>query len=237
MSKIEENAPIVEDAVVVEQETEVTTPETEEEQEHKEVDLETMSDEERLALINQFNKERKGQMHIIERRATQEDIDEAKKEYEALIEENRTHSYVLADKDNALRVAKLLKELNTDYVEWKERLWMGVITFDEFITKFIDKFDETAPVELNVDWGNLTYLFCSLPTITGHGLSTAKRFSEIYDEYVKVLEVVQMHSDNVMAFNERVRKAQERWSMASVGFILVYDDEEDGEEGDAQTEE
>ena len=100
----------------------------------KEVDEAAKQAEMRLAAIREYNVNNMGDSWIDPNHVpTEEEVAEAKKEFEdrtkALQEKN---DYLVADKPNALRVAKFIK----NFIEngfWAQRYFVGVINFAEYM--------------------------------------------------------------------------------------------------------
>ena len=84
----------------------------------------------RLAAINEFNRNTMGEAWIDpEKVPTEEDINAAKKEYEDRTVALRDKAdYLVADKDNALRVAKFIRNFIANGF-WTQRYWVGVVNF------------------------------------------------------------------------------------------------------------
>lgn len=181
----------------------------------------------RLAAIQEFNRQNAGEAWIdAERIPTEDEINEAKEIYEkrtiALRDKN---DYLVADENNALRVAKFLKK----FVEngfWTQRYFVGVINFSEYITKFIEDLEGTPEQEavrkpLTMEYGPLQFCYLMLENYAGHGLEDAKKMAEMWDEYIPIYDTIREH---VEWYNNEVKVCEalkQRWGMLAQGYFLV----------------
>ena len=181
----------------------------------------------RLAAIQEFNRQNAGEAWIdAERVPTEEEINTAKEDYEkrtiALRDKN---DYLVADEANALRVAKFLKK----FIEngfWTQRYFVGVINFSEYITKFITELEGTAEQEaarkpLTMEYGPLQFCYLMLENYAGHGLEDAKKMAEMWDEYVPIYDTIREH---IEWYNNEVKMCEalkQRWGMLAQGYFLV----------------
>lgn len=181
----------------------------------------------RLAAIQEFNRQNAGEAWIdAERIPTEDEINAAKEDYEkrtiALRDKN---DYLVADEANALRVAKFLKK----FVEsgfWTQRYFVGVINFSEYITKLITEFEGTPEQEavrkpLTMEYGPLQFCYLMLENYAGHGLEDAKKMAEMWDEYVPIYDTIREH---IEWYNNEVKMCEalkQRWGMLAQGYFLV----------------
>ena len=181
----------------------------------------------RLAAIQEFNRQNAGEAWIdAERVPTEEEINEAKEAYEkrtiALRDKN---DYLVADEANALRVAKFLKK----FIEsgfWTQRYFVGVINFSDYITKFIVELEGTPEQEavrkpLVMEYGPLQFCYLMLENYAGHGLEDAKKMAEMWDEYVPIHDTIR---DHIEWYNNEVKMCEalkQRWGMLAQGYFLV----------------
>ena len=181
----------------------------------------------RLAAIQEFNRQNAGEAWIdAERVPTEEEINTAKEDYEkrtiALRDKN---DYLVADEANALRVAKFLKK----FIEsgfWTQRYFVGVINFSDYITKFIAELEGTPEQEavrkpLVMEYGPLQFCYLMLENYAGHGLEDAKKMAEMWDEYVPIHDTIR---DHIEWYNNEVKMCEalkQRWGMLAQGYFLV----------------
>jgi len=182
---------------------------------------------EKLDAIRGFNMNNMGSMWIDpERVPTEDEINEAKEMFEkrvkALQEKN---DYFIADKDNALRVAKFLKDFVSNGI-WTGRFFVGVIRFvNEFIENFIQEC-EKEPKDLIMDYGATNFAYQMLENYGGIGIESAKRMAEIWNEYVAIYDVLRDHMEWHKKEETICTKLQNRWSMLQQGYYLIYTDED-----------
>ena len=181
----------------------------------------------RLAAIQEFNRQNAGEAWIdAERIPTEDEINDAKEIYEkrtiALRDKN---DYLVADENNALRVAKFLKK----FVEngfWTQRYFVGVINFSEYITKFIEDLEGTPEQEavrkpLTMEYGPLQFCYLMLENYAGHGLEDAKKMAEMWDEYIPIYDTIREH---IEWYNNEIKVCEalkQRWGMLAQGYFLV----------------
>ena len=184
----------------------------------------------RLAAINEFNRNNMGEAWIDpDRVPTDKDIEEAKTDFE-----NRTKAlqakadYLVADKDNALRVAKFIREFVANGF-WTQRYWVGVVNFIDYIDGFI-KECETEPKELVMEYGPLQFCYLMLENYAGFGYDSAKKMAELWDEYVPIHDVLRDHIEYYNNEAKMCEKLKQRWGMLAQGYYLVFLDEVEGEE-------
>lgn len=184
--------------------------------------------EERLQTIRQFNVNNAGDLWIDPAKVpTQEDIDAAKKDFEdttkALQEKN---DYLIADANNSVRVATFLKEYISN-AYWSGRYFVGVVNFDEYITKFIEEANK-EPKDLVMEYGPMQFAFLMLENCGGRGLEEAKAMAEKWNEYVPIYDTFRDHIEWYKAETERIKKLQQRWGMMSMGYYLVILEPDNG---------
>ena len=181
----------------------------------------------RLAAIQEFNRQNAGEAWIdAERIPTEEEINAAKEDYEKrTIALRDKEDYLVADEDNALRVAKFLKK----FVEngfWTQRYFVGVINFSEYITKFITDLEGTPEQEavrkpLTMEYGPLQFCYLMLENYAGHGLEDAKKMAEMWDEYVPIYDTIREHIEWYNAEVKMCEALKQRWGMLAQGYYLV----------------
>ena len=117
-------------------------------------------EEERRKAIAEFNVQNMGKYWIDpDKVPTSEDIENVKKEFEErtkALQEKK--DYLVADKNNALRVAKFMKDFNDNSL-WSQRMFVGVLNFSALMNDFIEGFDEKKPVDLILEYAPVQYAF------------------------------------------------------------------------------
>ena len=200
---------------------------TKEETKDKAVEAASKLTAEKLAAIREFNMQNVGSMWIDpEKVPSDEDVEQAKKDYEErAIALKDKKDYFIADKANALRVAKFLK----DFIEnsyWQKQFFVGVINFSEYITTFINEC-EKEPKDLVMEYGPMQFAFLMLDNRMGHGLEDAKHMAEIWDEFVPIYDTLHELDDWYKKEVETIKRLQNRWGMLAQGYYLVLLDPED----------
>ena len=176
---------------------------------------------ERAQLIEQYNKENAGVSRLENEPATEDDVNAAKKAYEDAQTAFNSQTYVIADKPNALRVAKFLKNWNEKYAVWEKDQWVGVVKFDSLIADYIGKL-ETEETDLVVDYNTLIYLDVLMMRPAGKGLESAKEMESMNEEYNKILECVDDRKNEVFEQQRKIRQLQDVWGPATCGFKIHY---------------
>lgn len=185
--------------------------------------------EARLAAIEEYNRSNMGEAWIDpDREPTDEDIAVAKKEFEERTKALQDKDdYLIADKSNALRVAKFIREFIANGF-WAQRYYVGVINFVDYIDNFIKECEEEEK-DLTMEYGPMQFCFLMFENYAGFGYESAKRMAEMWDEYVPIYDVLR---DHVEYYNKEVKeceKLKQRWGMLSQGYYLTYLDPKDGE--------
>ena len=203
----------------------------------KEVDEAAKQAEMRLAAIREYNVNNMGDSWIDPNHVpTEEEVAEAKKEFEdrtkALQEKN---DYLVADKPNALRVAKFIKK----FIEngfWAQRYFVGVINFAEYIDKFIAECEKEEK-DLVMEYGPLQFCMLMFENYAGFGLEAAKKMAEMWDEYVPIYDTLRDHVEWYNKEAKMCERLKQRWGMLAQGYFLVFTDETAAQEHPAETAE
>lgn len=187
------------------------------------------TEEDLKKMIETFNEQNKGVSYIEEGKPTPEEVKAIADEYKEKVEAFNAKTFVIADKNNSLRVAKFLKTWNEKDVQWNENGWRGAILFDSLVKTFIEECQKEEK-EWVIDWSTLTYLYVYMHNISGVGLKSAIRFNEIEEEYSKILEVITEEFDKHNEEGKKIQKLQDRWRAYEGGFRLHYVEEEKNED-------
>lgn len=180
-----------------------------------------MQEEERRKLIAEFNTNNMGKYWIDpERTPTDEDVKNAKSAFENKTKElQEKKDYLIADKPNALRVAKFLREFNKNSF-WEGRMFVGVLRFDDQIAQFINEFKEDDPVDLILDFGAVQYIFLVMDKYKGQGIEAARHMGEIWDEYVPIYDRLHELVDWYNEENNKCKDLQMVWGMMEQGYYM-----------------
>lgn len=209
---VETNAPVCECA---------TADETENKDDNlEEVESRELSDEQRKLIIDEYNKS-KVDSYIEYEKPTPEEVKEIADYYTEEVTKFNAKKFTIADKNNALRVAKFLEKWNENDAQWEGEGWKGTIYFDVIIKDFIEKF-KMEEQDFVIDYPTLTYLYTFMRNHHGVGLKGAMRFNKIADEYNKILDTVGEAFETHNKEGEEIKKLQDRWQAYENGFKLKY---------------
>ena len=185
-------------------------------------------EEERRKAIAEFNVQNMGKYWIDpDKVPTSEDIENVKKEFEErtkALQEKK--DYIVADKNNALRVAKFMKDFNDNSL-WSQRMFVGVLNFSALMNDFIEGFDENNPVDLILEYAPVQYAFLLFENYGGIGIDSARHMAEIWDEYLPIYETLHELVDGYKKEADACDELKEKWAMFEQGYYLhVLDDTE-----------
>ena len=185
-------------------------------------------EEERRKAIAEFNVQNMGKYWIDpDKVPTSEDIENVKKEFEErtkALQEKK--DYIVADKNNALRVAKFMKDFNDNSL-WSQRMFVGVLNFSALMNDFIEGFDENNPVDLILEYAPVQYAFLLFENYGGIGIDSARHMAEIWDEYLPIYETLHELVDGYKKEASACDELKEKWAMFEQGYYLhVLDDTE-----------
>lgn len=132
----------------------------------------------RMNVRTEFNKKFSKWASIADEDATDEDIEKAKADFNAAVDETKARTYTLAttEGDCAKRAAKILNAWNTKLNVWGASAWRGVIAFDKFINEFIESKESK---DLVVDYNTLVFLHQQMQTPYGVGFEAAMLMAEL----------------------------------------------------------
>ena len=185
-------------------------------------------EEERRKASAEFNVQNMGKYWIDpDKVPTSEDIENVKKEFEErtkALQEKK--DYIVADKNNALRVAKFMKDFNDNSL-WSQRMFVGVLNFSALMNDFIEGFDENNPVDLILEYAPVQYAFLLFENYGGIGIDSARHMAEIWDEYLPIYETLHELVDGYKKEAGACDELKEKWAMFEQGYYLhVLDDTE-----------
>ena len=192
-----------------------------------EKEIREAEEKQRAALIKEYNQNNTTSQIIDDVVPTQDDIIQYQKDFEDAYQKLTEKTYCIADKESSLRVAKFLKDWNTNKVQWRKDLWKGVIKFNEVITNIISDL-ENEPKDLIIDYAALSYLYMTMMEPTGVGLESAKEMETIDAEYSAILEAIGTNVDMFEQYRQYIDLLQRRWGFACQGYkldILINVDE------------
>lgn len=185
------------------------------------VDQTAKHEEERRKAIAEFNVQNMGKFWIDpDKVPTDEDIENVKKEFEErtkALQEKK--DYLVADKSNALRVAKFMKDFNDNSV-WSQRMFVGVLNFSALMNDFIESFDENNPKDLIMEYAPMQYAFLLFENYGGVGIESARHMAEIWDEYLPIYDTLHELVDWYKNEANKCDELKEKWAMFEQGYYL-----------------
>ncbi len=191
----------------------------------------------RVTVRNEFNKKFSKWAEIDPVNATDDDIAQAKKDFEDCLNANKNKKYMLAPHDDglALTTAKFLKDWNAKFNTWEKGSWRGLIQFDKVITKIITELEGDKNKDFEIDYSTLIFLYQSMGDPKGTGLDTAREMAkfENYNEetgkvfeedipvtYSGILEKVNLEVKNLSNIDKKLTILKERVNLAYAGLKM-----------------
>lgn len=191
----------------------------------------------RVTVRNEFNKKFSKWAEIDPVNATDDDITQAKKDFEDCLNANKNKKYMLATHDDglALTTAKFLKDWNAKFNTWEKGSWRGLIQFDKVITKIITELEGDKNKDFEIDYSTLIFLYQSMGDPKGTGLDTAREMAkfENYNEetgkvfeedipvtYSGILEKVNLEVKNLSNIDKKLTILKERVNLAYAGLKM-----------------
>ncbi len=191
----------------------------------------------RVTVRNEFNKKFSKWAEIDPVNATDDDIAQAKKDFEDCLNANKNKKYMLATHDDglALTTAKFLKDWNAKFNTWEKGSWRGLIQFDKVITKIITELEANKNKDFEIDYSTLIFLYQSMGDPKGTGLDTAREMAkfENYNEetgkvfeedipvtYSGILEKVNLEVKNLSNIDKKLTILKERVNLAYAGLKM-----------------
>ena len=187
----------------------------------KAVDEAARQEKQRRDAIAEFNVNNMGKFWIDpDKIPTNDDIEGAKKEYEDFVKTlQEKKDYLIADKANALRVAKFMQKF-IDNCPWTGMEFVGVLQFHELMQQFIDGFDENNPVDLVFEYGAMEFSYIKFVGRGGIGIESAKQAMDENDEYVPICDTLYDHHNWYELQKKKAENIQTKWRMFEQGYYL-----------------
>lgn len=191
--------------------------------------------EQRAKIIREFNINNAGKCFIdAEKIPTEDDVKCAKEEFETRAKALQEKAdYLIADAENALRVAKFIK----NYVEtsfWvgtpAQRYFVGVLRLSEFLDKFISECEVEAK-PLLMDYAPMQFCFIAFENYSGTGIEAARKMAEQWDEYIAIYDTLRDHIEWYKKEVDACNMLNDRWGLMEQGYYLIIQ-----EPGDATAE-
>jgi len=137
-------------------------------------------------------------IEVLDEDATQEDIDEAKKEFDEEVKQHQNQEYTVIEKD-ALPYAEMLKTWNEQCNNWENGEWKGVIVFDRVISEIIEKLKANPEGGLVVDYATVMYLYKVMSSPKGRGLEAARQMAKFENYDFEKEEIAE--NDNFVTYS------------------------------------
>lgn len=187
----------------------------------KAVDEAVQLENERLNAIAAFNRENMGKFWIdATKTPTDEDVAQAKADFEDATKALQgKKDYVIADKENALRVATFLKNF-VDNCFWTGRSFVGVLNFSALMKDFIDGFEKNGSPELVLEYGPMQFVYLIMENYGGIGINSANKMAEMWDEYLPIYEKLHELIDWYNLEVHRCDNLKNRWAMFEQGYYM-----------------
>lgn len=188
----------------------------------------------RRQVINDFNINNGGKYWIDANKVpTSEDIENAKKEFEEKTKALQSkNDYLVADKNNALRVAKFMKEFISKSI-WTNRSWVGVLNFNALMDDFIKDFDENNPKDLILEYPPMQFAYLMFENYGGIGIESANEMAKVWDEYLPIYEKLHELNDWHDAEAKMCEDLRYKWALMEQGYyVVILDENQKGDNGD-----
>lgn len=188
----------------------------------KEIEKEARRQEElRQQTIRDFNVNNAGELWIDPAKSpTEEDIEQAKKDFEERTKAlNEKDDYLIADKTEALRVAKFLRDFIKNSF-WQKRMWVGVLNYVAEVEEFIEKC-EKEPQDYVLDYPATQFLDIMLDNYAGFGYDAAEKMANMWDEFVAIADTIKGITEAYNAEVKECEKLQQRWAAMCQGYYMV----------------
>jgi len=170
-------------------------------------------------------------MEICDEEATKEDIEAAKKDFDAEVAKYSDSTYTIMERDG-LPYAELLAKWNAEYNYWEKGQWKGIIMFDKVINDIINDLRNTPENPLIVDYQTLMYLYQTMANPSGHGLASAKAMAEFenfdpitaepkeketFVTYTHILQNILNNVNDLVNVDKKLKLYRERINIATAG--------------------
>jgi len=167
---------------------------------------------------------------------SEEEIEQAKQEFEAAVKEWQTSKYTIGEKADAQTFTDYIKHFLMNRFRWEKEAWMGIIKLTEELTAAETLFKGSKDKGLEVGYQALEFIFFILSSPSGMGLQSAIDFEKEYDLYANVFNAVGSKVEEARNTLKNIEFLQQRWGAMAQGFYLEMEDSIDqGEDlGDGQ---
>ena len=179
--------------------------------------------EQRRRFIAEFNLNNQDDIHIDPTKtASEDDIKEAKEAWEECVKGYKfRNEYLIADKENAKRVATFLRDFVTNGF-WSGEMFKGVVQFVDLINNFLKEV-EVEEKDLVLEYAPMQFAYVMLENYVGRGLEDAKRMLDIWNEYVPILDTFKDHVNWIQVEVQKSKILEQIWNLRTQGFYAVHE--------------
>lgn len=201
-----------------------------------EADIDKMTPEQiefaKIQYRKNFNERFSKWAEIEEEPADDEYIAVVKKDFDDLVEETKNKVYTIAEPENAIKSAELLKEWNATMNKWTKGSWRGIVMFNKVIDEKIESLKNDSELPLIINYSTLVFLYQTMMEPFGVGLEDALKMAkyENYDyetegpieedapvTFSGILEKVQNYVNELSAIDKKLNILRERYYTANAG--------------------
>lgn len=170
-------------------------------------------------------------MTVYDEDATDDDIKQAKDEFDAEIEIYQNKMYTIMEKD-AKAFAELARNWNNKFAHWENGSWKGVAMFNKVMTEQIEKYEKDPSLPFEVDYSTLMYMYQIMGQPSGYGLESAMAMAEFenynletgekideenYITYSHLLQNIVNEVRMIAAVDKKLKLMRERINIETAG--------------------
>jgi len=158
-----------------------------------------------------------------------EEVEEAKKEFEEAAKEWSVKTYKIGAPEQAQEFYDYIIHFIRNRFLWQKEAWMGVIKLVDELGLSEKVFKGQKDKSLELGYQALEFTFYALSNPGGIGLQSAKDFEEENEIFIKVATVV---GEQLEAARERLKEIeflQQKWGAMAQGFYLEVEPEPEKE--------
>jgi len=156
---------------------------------------------------------------------TDEEVDEAKKEFEEASKDFSVKSWNIGEAENATELLAYLQHFVRSRLFWSKNGWMGVIKMQEELDD-AEKFLTANPKShLKLGYQALEFMFYSLQNPGGVGLQAALDFEQENEIYAKCFDAIGKQISSARAELKDIQFLQDKYAAMAQGFYLEVEPE------------
>ena len=159
---------------------------------------------------------------------TDEEVEEARKDYETKAEEWKNATFDLSPTANTGKdFITYLREFMDKRMLWTQNAWMGACKMDEELSVTESKFDASGDTPPQLGYQALEFAVYMLNNPAGIGLQSAKDFEGVAQQHVATLSHLTEQLEGARKQLEEVKFAQEKWGAYEQGFYYEREPTDD----------